>query len=162
MDSNHSLLLATDLDGTFLGGSNQQRSEFYQYIQDQRDRILLVYVTGRELDWISRLCEDPNIPKPDYIIGDVGTTIVHGETFEPISVLQDWVAQAWGNANEQVKALLANEPGIELQSVNPDYRVSYYYEPESFQPSTIQKVIDAGFDTILSYDMRLNYHYYVE
>jgi len=161
MDSNHSLLLATDLDGTFLGGSNQQRAEFYQYIQAQRDsasalaehRIVLVYVTGRELDWISRLCEDPNIPKPDYIIGDVGTTIVHGETFEPISVLQDWVAQTWGNANEQVKALLTNEPGIELQSVNPAYRVSYYYEPESLQPSTIQKVIDAGFDCILSADI---------
>ncbi|MEG4589165.1 HAD-IIB family hydrolase [Microcoleus sp. MOSTC5] len=161
MDYNHSLLLATDLDGTFLGGSNQQRSEFYQYIQDQRDRILLVYVTGRELDRIRKLFdEEPNIPKPEYIIGDVGTTIVHGETFEPISVLQDWVAQTWGNANEQVKELLENEPGIELQSVNPDYRVSYYYEPESFQPSTIQKVIDAGFDTILSYDMRLNYHYF--
>ncbi|MEG4204416.1 HAD-IIB family hydrolase [Microcoleus sp. Pol7_A1] len=160
MDSNHSLLLATDLDGTFLGGSNQQRSEFYQYIQNQRDRILLVYVTGRELDRISELYNDPNIPQPDYIIADVGTTIVHGETFEPISVLQDWVAQTWGNANEQVKALLANEPGIELQPVNPHYRVSYYYEPEYLQPKTIQKVIEAGFDSILSYDIRLNNHYF--
>lgn len=153
MNSNHSLLLATDLDGTFLGGSQQQRAKFYQYIQSQRDRLLLVYVTGRELDWISRLYQDPNIPKPDYIIGDVGTTIVHGETFEPIAVLQDWVIQTWGNANEQVKELLANELGIELQSVKPDYRVSYYYEPESLQPSTVQKVIDAGFDCILSSDI---------
>ncbi|WP_414567475.1 hypothetical protein [Nostoc sp. CCY 9925] len=39
MKSNHSLLLATDLDGTFLGGSEQERAEFYQYIHDQRDRI---------------------------------------------------------------------------------------------------------------------------
>lgn len=161
MKSNHSLLLATDLDGTFLGGSEQERSEFYQYIQSQRDRILLVYVTGRELDRIRKLFdEEPNIPKPEYIIGDVGTTIVHGDTFEPISVLQDWVAQTWGNANEQIKELLANEPGIELQPVNPDYRVSYYYKPEILQPETIQKVIDAGFDTILSYDIRLNYHYF--
>ncbi len=153
MNSNHSLVLATDLDGTFLGGSNQQRSEFYQYIQDQRDHILLIYVTGRELDWISRLYEEPNIPKSDYIIGDVGTTIVDGETFEPISVVQDWVAQTWGNANDYVKRLLANEPGIELQPVNPDHRVSYYYQPESLQPGTIQKVIDAGFDYILSADI---------
>jgi HAD superfamily hydrolase (TIGR01484 family) len=150
MNSNHSLVLATDLDGTFLGGSDVQRSEFYQYIHNQRDRILLVYVTGRELDRISELYEDPNIPQPDYIIADVGTTIVDGKTFEPISVVQDWVVQKWGNANEQVKELLANEPGIELQPVNPNYRVSYYYEPESLQPSTIQKVIDAGFDCILS------------
>ncbi|MBL1199083.1 MAG: HAD-IIB family hydrolase [Nostoc sp. GBBB01] len=160
MKSHNSLLLATDLDGTFLGGSNQERSQFYQYIHEQRHRILLIYVTGRELDRVSELYEDPNIPQPDYIIADVGTTIVHGQTFEPISVLQDWVAQTWGNANEQIKALLANEPGLELQSVNPDYRVSYYYEPESLQPQTIQKVIDAGFDTILSYDIRLNYHYF--
>jgi len=151
MNSNHSLLLATDLDGTFLGGSDVQRYEFYQYIHDQRDRILLVYVTGRELDRITELYEDPNIPQPDYIIADVGTTIVDGKTFEPISVVQDWVVQKWGNANEQVKSLLANEPGIELQLINPNYRVSYYYEPESLQPSTIQKVIDAGFDCILSY-----------
>jgi HAD superfamily hydrolase (TIGR01484 family) len=160
MNSNHSLLLATDLDGTFLGGSDLQRWKFYQYIHTQRSRILLVYVTGRELDRIRELYKEPNIPKPDYIIGDVGTTIVDGKTFEPISVLQNWVAQKWGNANEQVKALLANEPGIELQPVNPDYRVSYYYEPESFQTSTIQKVIDAGFDFILSYDIRLDNHYF--
>ncbi|BAY80208.1 putative hydrolase of the HAD superfamily protein (plasmid) [Nostoc linckia NIES-25] len=159
--NNHSLLLATDLDGTFLGGSEQERSQFYQYIHQQRDRILLVYVTGRELDRVSELFEEePNIPKPEYIIADVGTTIVHGETFKPISVLQDWVGQTWGNANEKVKALLANEPGLKLQSVNPDYRVSYYYEPETLQPQTIQKVIDAGFDTILSHDMRLDYYYF--
>ena len=72
MKYQQSLLLATDLDGTFLGGSQQQQSEFYQYIEKQRDRLLLVYVTGRELDWISNLLiENPHIPKPDYIIGDV-------------------------------------------------------------------------------------------
>ncbi|MEB3177530.1 MAG: HAD-IIB family hydrolase [Nostocaceae cyanobacterium] len=160
MNSNHSLLLATDLDGTFLGGSDRERSEFYQYIHEQRSRILLVYVTGRELDRVTELYADPNIPKPDYIIADVGTTIVDGKTLESISVLQDWVAQTWGNANEQVKALLANETGMELQPVNPDYRVSYYYKPESLQASTIQKVIDAGFDCILSYDIRLDNHYF--
>ena len=78
MNSNHSLVLATDLDGTFLGGSNQQRSQFYQYLQTQRERILLVYVTGRELDSIRELYQELNIPKPHYIIGDVVTTIVDG------------------------------------------------------------------------------------
>ena len=151
MKSNHSLLLATDLDGTFLGGSEQQKTEFYQYIETQRHRLLLVYVTGRELDWISNFLDNnPHIPKPEYIIGDVGTTIVHGETFEPIYSVQNWIEKQWGNANEKVKQLLANEPGIELQPVNPDYRVSYYYDPETLQDNTVQKVIDAGFDCIIS------------
>ncbi len=151
MKYQQSLLLATDLDGTFLGGSQQQRSEFYQYIEKQRDRLLLVYVTGRELDWINNLLiENPHIPKPDYIIGDVGTTIVHGETFEPIHPIQDWIIKQWNNSKEKIKTLLANEPGLELQAVNPDYRVSYYYDSENLQPNTIQKVINAGFDCIVS------------
>lgn len=45
MNSNHSLVLATDLDGTFLGGSSQQQSEFYQYIQEQRDREMIKHKT---------------------------------------------------------------------------------------------------------------------
>ncbi|MBD2677422.1 MULTISPECIES: HAD-IIB family hydrolase [Nostoc] len=151
MKHHHSLILATDLDGTFLGGSQQEKQEFYEYLETQRHRILLVYVTGREIDWISNfLTENTHIPKPDYIIGDVGTTVVNGATFAPISAVQDWIVKQWGNANEQVKQLLGNEPGLKLQAVNPHYRVSYYYDPEELQDSTIKKVIDAGFDCIIS------------
>lgn len=152
MNFNHSLILATDLDGTLLGGSERQRVEFYQYLQEQRNRILLVYVTGRELDCIKTLYKEPGIPKPDYIIADVGTTIVYGESFEPISVLQNWVRQTWGNANNYVKELLNNEPGIKLQPVTTNYRVSYFYEPGLLQDSTLQKAVNAGFDYILSDD----------
>lgn len=156
MNANHALVLATDLDGTFLGGSDQQRAEFYQYIEQWRDRVLLVFVTGRDLDFISGLCEDPAFPKPDYIIGDVGTTIVGGETHDPVPEVQDWVAQRWGEANARVKEMLANEPGLELQPVDTQRRVSYYYEPEKLQESTVKKIEDAGFDCILSADLYLD------
>ena len=156
MNSNYSLVLATDLDGTFLGGSAQQRAEFYQYLQTYRDRLLLIFVTGRDLGFIQELCEDPNFPVPDYIIGDVGTTIVHGKTLEPMAAVQDWVEEIWGNSNDCIKQMLANEPGLELQPVATERRVSYYYKPELLQPSTVQKITDAGFDCILSADVYLD------
>lgn len=70
--------------------------------------------------------------------------------------MQDWVAQQWGNAKERVIELLANEPGIELQPVETKRYVSYCYQPGALQPSTIQKVIEAGFDYILSADIFLD------
>lgn len=52
------------------------RSGFYRYLQhlqQQRDRLLLIFVTGRDLGFIRGLCDDPAFPRP----GDVGTAIVH-------------------------------------------------------------------------------------
>lgn len=159
MDTSYSLILATDLDGTFLGGTLPERHTFYEYLQQQRDRWLLVFVTGRDLDWVERLRqEDPMVPIPDYIIGDVGTTIVYGQSYEPIPELQNWVANVWGNANERIQTLLADEPGLtlqgaELHAIAPNYRVSYYYDPEQLQDSTLQKVRAAGFDPLTSADI---------
>lgn len=152
LNSPPSVILATDLDGTFLGGSDGQKTEFYQYIQENRDRLLLVFVTGRELDITFPLYDEPNFPIPDYIIGDIGTTIVEGKTGKPIASLEDWVAKTWNNSNQKVKELLIGEPGIKLQNVTTKYRVSYHYQPEKLQSSTLDKIVEAGYDYILSSD----------
>jgi HAD superfamily hydrolase (TIGR01484 family) len=156
MRLNPSLVLATDLDGTFLGGSDRQRTEFYEYIENHRDRMLLVFVTGRDLEAIERMRREMSFPRPDYIIGDVGTTIVEGKTFEPLLTVQNWVSSIWNDANDRVKEMLADEPGIKLQPVNPERRVSYYYQPDELQASTVQKILDAGFDCILSAEKYLD------
>lgn len=154
MNSKYSLILATDLDGTFLGGSPQQRKAFYQSIHENRHRILLIFVTGRSLQLIQNLYEEPDLPQPDYIIGDVGTTVYQGDTLEPMTPVQDWIAQRWGNANEKVKAMLADEPGLQLQpqAAYAKYRVSYNYQPDQLQPTTLDKIADAGFHAVLSAD----------
>ena len=48
--SSPGLILATDLDGTFLGGSDSQRRRLYDAISARPD-ALLVFVTGRDLLW---------------------------------------------------------------------------------------------------------------
>lgn len=152
MSSHYSLILATDLDGTFLGGSEQQRAQFYRQINSKREDLILIFVTGRSLELITKLYTTPDFPQPDYIIGDVGTTIYDGKTLKPVTAVQEWVAQAWNGASDKIKAMLVNEPGMELQDVNPLYRVAYHYQSDKLQSSTLDKITQAGFDCILSDD----------
>jgi HAD superfamily hydrolase (TIGR01484 family) len=150
------LVLATDLDGTFLGGDDEQRSELYAELVQRADDIFLIFVTGRDLDFIADLVAQPGMPEPDMIIGDVGTTIVHGHDFSPVAEVQDWVDRRWNGANEHVRALLADEPGIELQPIMGSRRVSYYYDPATLQASTITRIEEAGYDVITSADVFLD------
>lgn len=146
------LVLATDLDGTFLGGDDRCRAELYAEIERRSDEVMLIFVTGRDLDFIAGLVEQPGMPRPDLVIGDVGTTIVHGHDFSPVSDVQDWVDGRWDGANDRVHELLVDVPGLELQPVMGSRRVSYFYDPATFERSVIATVEDAGFDVICSAD----------
>lgn len=158
MIQNHPLVLATDLDGTFLGGSPEQRQKFYDYLEENRDRLQLIFVTGRSLELILRLYDqkDIKIPQPDYIIGDVGTTIYDGKTLKPVAEVQNWVAEIWGNANEFAQQLLVDEPGLILQPIFAEYRVSYYYKPDENQDRIMKIIEEAGFQCITSADKYLD------
>jgi HAD superfamily hydrolase (TIGR01484 family) len=152
----HSFILATDLDGTFLGGDDRDRTEFYKYIENNRDRLLLIFATGRGINSISTLCQEPGFPEPDYVIGDVGTTISHWQTRQPVAPVQNWVDEVWNDAGDRIKDLLEGEVGLELQPIDPTHRVSYYYKPAMLQPSTLTKITEAGFDYVMSGDRYLD------
>ena len=55
------MLLATDLDGTFLAGDPENRLKLYQLISAHPE-IDLVFVTGRGLESVLPLLSDPTIP----------------------------------------------------------------------------------------------------
>lgn len=143
-------MLATDLDGTFLGGDESARAELYQELERRADDVILVFVTGRDLGFVAELIERPGMPRPDLVVGDVGTTIVHGHDFSPLPEVQGWVDECWNGANDRVLELLADVDGLELQPVMGVRRVSYYYDPATFEHSTIATVEAAGFDVICS------------
>ncbi|BBK43861.1 hypothetical protein STVA_38810 [Allostella vacuolata] len=143
------LVLATDLDGTFLGGSAAARRQLYDALS-ARDDVVLVFVTGRDLDFIRDLVDTPGMPRPDWIVGDVGTTVVDGRDFRPLAAIDGEIARRWGDAGQRVRALLADEPGLQLQPTRFRHRVSYYYDPARLRPETVAKVEAAGFDCLLS------------
>jgi len=76
--------------------------------------------------------------------------------FNPVEQLQMPIIQKWKNGNLLLKNLLSNEVGIQLQPINPPYRVAYYYDSGYLRDETLQKIVDAGFDFILSCDMYLD------
>ncbi|MCB9682539.1 MAG: HAD hydrolase family protein [Alphaproteobacteria bacterium] len=150
------LVLATDLDGTFLGGSESQRRALYDRLATHRDRVHLIFVTGRDLPHIDQLCKAPGFPLPDHIVGDVGTTVVDGRSHQPVAAIQDWIATCWADGGPRAHALLRDTPGLSPQPGTFAYRASYYYEPDVLDPDVPERVRRAGFDCIVSADTFLD------
>lgn len=147
------LVLATDLDGTFLGGSQADRRRLYRWIEANRDSVGLIFVTGRDPEFIETLVAG-GVPRPDYLIGDVGTTIarVAAHGIAPIPTLEADIAARWGDAGGRVRAALHGHPGLILQPTPFRYRVSYDMDPERFDPSAGDIVRAMGLDPLISAD----------
>jgi len=120
------MLLATDLDGTFLGGSMEDRLKLYQIIKGNRD-IQLVFVTGRGLESVIPLLNDPTIPTPHFIIADVGATICEGATLTTIDSIQHEIESNWPSVYE-LQGDFSEIPGLVYQRVPQQRRCSYYYD----------------------------------
>lgn len=156
MSNTYQLVLATDLDGTFLEGDHQTKESFYQELLCLRDQIMLIYTTGRPVSTVQQFCLNGYLPHPHFVIGDHGTHLADGTHFQPIEHLQQPIIKKWNNGNQLLKKLLQHDKGIQLQPIDPPYRVAYYYDPHHFQDQTVQKIIQAGFDVIQSCDRYLD------
>ncbi|MCA8884921.1 MAG: HAD hydrolase family protein [Rhodobacteraceae bacterium] len=156
------LILATDLDGTFLGGSHDQRSALYRWLENNRRSIGLIFVTGRDPRFIEQLCHDDAVPWPDYVVGDVGTTIAEvistpssngatpPKTVQPLARLEAEIASLWNDAGSAIRALLDGLPGLTLQNTPFRYRVSYDFDPEKYDGRAEQLVKQEGYDVLIS------------
>ena len=147
--------LATDLDGTFLGGTDAARAALYGWIEANRASVGLIFVTGRDPDFITSMVRDSGLPQPDYVVGDVGTTIARvaaDATVRPIPELEAEIAEIWGDAGDRVRAALDGTPGLTLQPTAFRYRVSYDMDPATFDPATHDRVREMGFDPLASND----------
>jgi len=153
MLSGHHMVLATDLDGTFLGGSDTDRDNLYEWVRDQRDSVGLIFVTGRDPQFIGELCASGRVPWPDYVVGDVGTTIAHVDsdgTITPIAPLEAAIASAWDDRGDQVRARLEGLSGLSLQKTEFRYRVSYDMDPAQFDETALRIVAQLGADALIS------------
>ncbi|UYQ95756.1 HAD family hydrolase [Chitinophaga horti] len=142
------MLLATDLDGTFLGGSTVARQQLYMLLRKRRD-IQLVYVTGRGLSSVEPLIAEEGIPTPAYIIGDVGATIVNGWTLQPVMPLQAPIAAVWPGC-DVVRNQLRGIPGLLYQDVPQERRCSFYLKEASLLPTIREQLAGLNCDVIYS------------
>ena len=128
-------VLATDLDGTFLGGNTQDRQALYDWIEDNRETVGLIFVTGRDPEFIVEVTSRQGVPRPEYVVGDVGTTIAsvspEGDVM-PIAELEADIAATWNNSGAQVRTALEGIEGLTLQPTGFRHRMSYDLDPALF------------------------------
>ncbi|MBU1331513.1 MAG: glucosylglycerol-phosphate synthase [Gammaproteobacteria bacterium] len=149
------MLLATDLDGTFLAGDPQDRLSLYQTIAAHPE-IRLAYVTGRSLEAVLPLLADPTLPHPDFIISDVGASFTHGDSLQPLHPLQSQVDQLWPGESQVASALEGFD--LERQDVPQVRRCSYFCSPEQAADPALREAADAlGCDLLYSADRYLDF-----
>ncbi len=148
------LFLATDLDGTFLGGRQADRLTLYRTIR-ANDQIRLVFVTGRGAESVLPLLADPLVPDPEFIIADVGATVLHGDGRTPVTPLQ-WDLSARWIGTEPILQALANVPGLVRQRVPQERRCSFFLDDPARLNEITELVSHLDVDVLLSADRYLD------
>lgn len=128
------LLLCTDLDRTLLPNgpepeSEQARKTFGQLAE--HPQLTLVYVTGRHQQLVEQAIKEYQLPQPDFVIGDVGSTIyeIAGADWHYQQAWEHRINRDWqGKSANELHGLLGGIQGIQLQEASKQntHKLSYY------------------------------------
>ena len=150
MSETRHTILATDLDGTFLGGSDTQRAALYDWITARREAITLIFVSGRGLDFMQSLLKTLPI-RPDHLIGNVGTSVAAGPHFSPIATLERWLDASWPfDAETRIGTVMRRHPRLREQSGVGGRRRSYYFDDAADAAAARIEIEALGFDALIS------------
>lgn len=129
------LLVCTDLDRTLIPNGPQPESAHARdrfSVLASRPEITLAYVSGRHRVLIEKAIRIYQLPTPDFVVGDVGTTIYHvgaEQEWQPQSEWEKEIARDWeGNSHADLKVLLGDLTELRLQERNKQnrFKLSYY------------------------------------
>lgn len=128
------LLLCTDLDRTLIPNgtapeSPAARPRFKRFVA--KVGVTLVYVTGRHQGLVREAIADYELPTPDLVIGDVGTSIfrVTPAGWEPLADWQAEIGRDWaGVGPARLAECLADLADLRLQEATKQtpLKLSYY------------------------------------
>ena len=142
MKNERRILLCSDLDRTLLPNGPQPESPDVRPLLHRladRPNLELVYVTGRDRELIWEAIRNYDLPLPNRVIGDVGTTLYtvsadrEGVHFSPS---EDWkaaIGNDWGDMDrESLAELFSDLDGIRLQEPEKqnEFKLSYYADPD--------------------------------
>jgi sucrose-6F-phosphate phosphohydrolase len=129
------LLICTDLDRTLIPNGPEPASpgskkHFARLVS--HPQVELAYVSGRHSDLIEEAIIEHDLPVPDFVIGDVGTTIYHvgnNHDWEPQTRWEAIIGRDWGNrSHTDLESLLEDLPALQLQESDRQnrFKLSYY------------------------------------
>ncbi|MDH3221457.1 MAG: HAD-IIB family hydrolase [Gammaproteobacteria bacterium] len=129
------LLICTDLDRTLIpNGSEPESSGARGHFARLagRTQVTLAYVSGRHRDLIEDAITRYDLPVPDFVLGDVGTTIYHVGPRHDWELQPDWeqeIARDWnGLSGADLEPVLRDLPDLRLQERSRQniHKLSYY------------------------------------
>ncbi|MEW5903002.1 MAG: HAD-IIB family hydrolase [Pseudomonadota bacterium] len=141
-------LLCTDLDRTLIPNGAQPespgaREHFRQLVA--RDDVALAYVSGRHRALIMQAIADYDLPQPDYVIADVGTSLYRTARAEwqhwkawDAAIVADWR----GRTHDDLVRLLQGQAGLRLQETSKQalHKLSYYVALEVDATTLLRQV----------------------
>jgi len=129
------LLICTDLDRTLIPNGPQAESpgarKRFAALVAHPD-ISLAYVSGRHRALVEQAIEAYSLPVPDFVVGDVGTTIYRvgpAQAWQHDDVWEAKIAADWaGFSHAALALLLADVAGLRVQEAEKQNRckLSYY------------------------------------
>ncbi|MCK5831831.1 MAG: HAD-IIB family hydrolase [Methylococcales bacterium] len=151
------LLICTDLDRTLLPNGSQPESKnarsFFKNLV-ARPEITLAYVSGRHRSLVEQAILEYQLPLPDFVVGDVGTTIYQVGLEQKWELQTSWeleIAKDWGGKNHaDLMSLLADFQQLRLQEPTKqnNYKLSYYTSLKIEQKQMLEEIneqlLDAG------------------
>lgn len=135
-------VLATDLDGTLIPLPNEPANTADLKTLGEEfdnDNATLVFVTGRHFESVMDAIQQFQLPQPEWIICDVGTSIFHRESsskFNPVGTYHDHLAEIIASFPiQQLKATLSDASGLRLQEEEKQgpFKLSYYADAKKLE-----------------------------
>ncbi len=150
------LLLCTDLDRTLLPNGTQPESPGGRALfarLARRPEVTLAYVTGRHRALVEKAIAIYQLPLPDFVIADVGST-VYQVSAGHWSHWGDWereISSDWsGRSAADLKTLFSDLQPLRLQEVSKQnvhklsYYVSLHSDSEALQSAMQSRLQAAG------------------
>jgi hypothetical protein len=142
------ILLATDLDRTLLPNGAQPESpparSYFRRLAS-RPEVRIAYVTGRHRQLVEDAMAEYDLPRPDFVIADVGTTLyeVRGGDWHAREDWQRAIAADWGGRDHaELAALLRDLPDLRLQEAAKQgaCKLSFYAAPLDDPTALLERV----------------------
>ncbi|MDX1696983.1 MAG: HAD-IIB family hydrolase [Thiohalobacterales bacterium] len=147
------LLICTDLDRTLIPNGPEPASPgshaHFATLAAHR-QVELAYVSGRNSELVEEAIVEHDLPVPDFVIGDVGTTIYHvgrEHAWKPQERWEAIIGRDWGNRSRtDLEIMLADLPALQLQE--PDrqnlFKLSYYvsldYDQDGIEAEILRRM----------------------
>ncbi|MYS84791.1 trehalose-6-phosphate synthase [Embleya scabrispora] len=148
-------VLVTDLDGTLLGGTDAERLRLHG-ILSRHPEITVVFATGRGLASVRGVLADPLVPRPRWIVADVGASVADGRDLSTVTDVQSRLREGWPGA-ARVRDALSGFPGLTYQhGVAQDGRCSFHLSPQDLTGELVSAVAALGCSWAYSADRYLD------